>query len=551
MAPIGRFGAAAAAVCAALLSPTAALPPPEVEFIGRAPKLRIYPGGKSEANETWIMLTFGKIEELDARGGKVQGRSLASLAAEKGIIWTQENRTVGGAEALVTRMELPLSYGGNFKETCAGGGGGDKTSGDDKTNGGGGGGDKTTGNDKGKGARLLSEEDELETLESDDERRLASPGSVAIEIFVFQANATVDYGDYSIEVQRGQLKFNIESSGWPFCGTDHKLDINMEIKVKGDKPPKEVKEKPEEKPEDPTEQPSTTAAANINADINTQGGKPPSGGKKPPRGKKPKMKTMRQNAGKMDMDLDFPEVVLADGNNTECGVVVDTKGGKTTIIFTFDYFEDSIIYDPTAGFVDPAAETETTTAAPGDSGARSTTAATSSTAAPEVQTKTVVSGSMKMTVEDPAAFCADAKVIEGLKQTLARASKQDASNVEVACEPVAARRLQSGRRLAGAVDVKYDITIPEGTSAPTAEATMASIQAVSVAELTAMVSEELAKVGVTAAVQVTEATAPAAQTVTYTMTTSTTTPGLTSAAWTGARLSMASLGLVAWAISSS
>jgi len=541
MAPIGRFGAAAAAVCAALLSPTAALPPPEVEFIGRAPKLRIYPGGKSEANETWIMLTFGKIEELDARGGKVQGRSLASLAAEKGIIWTQENRTVGGAEALVTRMELPLSYGGNFKETCAGGGGGDKTSGDDKTNGGGGGGDKTTGNDKGKGARLLSEEDELETLESDDERRLASPGSVAIEIFVFQANATVDYGDYSIEVQRGQLKFNIESSGWPFCGTDHKLDINMEIKVKGDKPPKEVKEKPEEKPEDPTEQPSTTAAANINADINTQGGKPPSGGKKPPRGKKPKMKTMRQNAGKMDMDLDFPEVVLADGNNTECGVVVDTKGGKTTIIFTFEYFEDSLVYDPMAGFVEPDGTTETT----------GTTAAGTTAAPGTVKTKKVVSGSMKMTVEDPAAFCANPKVIEGLKQTLARASKQNAKDVEVECTPAAVRRLESGRRLAGAVDVKYDITIPEGIAAPSAEETIASIQALPVAELTAMVAEELAKVGVTATVTVTEAAAPAATTVTYTETTTAAYVAPTSSAPTHATLSVASLGLVAWAISSS
>lgn len=71
---------------------------------------------------------------------------------------------------------------------------------------------------------------------------MASTSFVAVEIFVFSADAVVEYGDYDVPVTRGQLKFNVESEGWPFCGTDHKLEVNLDIKVPGDKPPKSVED---------------------------------------------------------------------------------------------------------------------------------------------------------------------------------------------------------------------------------------------------------------------------------------------------------------------
>lgn len=50
-------------------------------------------------------MTFGKIEEMDATGGRVAGRAIMSLAAEKGIIWTQESRVcIGGGGSGGIRM---------------------------------------------------------------------------------------------------------------------------------------------------------------------------------------------------------------------------------------------------------------------------------------------------------------------------------------------------------------------------------------------------------------------------------------------------------------
>lgn len=72
--PVGRLDAAVVVVSEALLFWAAALPPPEVEFTERAPKLHIYLGGKSKANETWI------------RAARSRAGEIMSLAAEKSVI---------------------------------------------------------------------------------------------------------------------------------------------------------------------------------------------------------------------------------------------------------------------------------------------------------------------------------------------------------------------------------------------------------------------------------------------------------------------------------
>lgn len=66
---------------------------------------------------------------------------------------------------------------------------------------------------------------------------------MAIEIFVFHDDAVVEYGNDTIHVTRAQMKFNIEAMNWPFCGDDHLLEVNLDIKVPGDKPPKSFGEK--------------------------------------------------------------------------------------------------------------------------------------------------------------------------------------------------------------------------------------------------------------------------------------------------------------------
>jgi len=437
---------------------------PVVEFIGKAPKLRIYPGGSDgdsddDSNDTWVMLTFGKIEELDAQGGRVAGRAIMSLAAEKGINWTQGTRMVGGASAVVTRMELPLEYGGSFREAACGGGGGSQ--GGDSDTSPGGGSDKSPAGGKA--------------------RRLASPGSVAVEIFVFASDAMVDYGNYSIPVTRGQLKFNVESETWPFCGTDHRLEVNLDVKVPGDEAPKKVEEVAEDE---------------VEAEAESGGSGSSAGGRKG--GRKPKGKSMRQSAGGRDVNFDLPEMALVDGSTMASEVEVQSSGGRTTIAFRFPYFERTLLYDPTASFgVDSATEPVTApTSAP---------ATEPTTQAPTPQPgSTVISGSLKLSVADPAAFCANAEVISSLQKAIARAAKQDdVSRVSVDCI-VAARRLQWSRRLEGSVEVAYKVTLPPGTPSDSAIASEAALSSISTEDLTTIVNEELKSGGIDMEVKVSE-----------------------------------------------
>lgn len=123
---------------------------------------------------------------------------------------------------------------------------------------------------------------------------------------------------------------------------------------------------------------------------------------------------------------------------------------------------------------------------------------------PSSATATVVSGDLKLTVEDPPAFCASELVLLGLQQAIARAAAQDVGFVQLACSVAARRRLQA-RRLAGAVEVAYDISVPAG-----ADATAASLREVTAEQLASIVNEELASAGASAVVQVTEVSSQAA-----------------------------------------
>jgi len=211
---------------------------------------------------------------------------------------------------------------------------------------------------------------------------------------------------------------------------------------------------------------------------------------------------VRQSAGGRDVSFDLPEVALVDNSSSASEVLVDSSGGKTTIAFRFPYFESSLLYDPTMGFeaegdanMESAAATTSTAAAGTTSGATS--------AAPTAEPgATVISGSLKMSVEDPAAFCGSADVIMALRKAIARASKRELGSVAVTCA-VAARRLQEARRLAGTVDVGYTVTLPPGTPSETSDATLQALTSISTEELTTIVNEELTSSGAGVEAQVT------------------------------------------------
>mmetsp|Transcript_64982 Transcript_64982/g.187021 ORF Transcript_64982/g.187021 Transcript_64982/m.187021 type:complete len:85 (+) Transcript_64982:2-256(+) len=57
----------------------------------------------------------------------------------------------------------------------------------------------------------------------------------------------------------------------------------------------------------------------------------------------------------MDLDMDLPTLSVVDGEMVDSEVELEEKGGKTEVLFKFPHFEDSMLYDPTAGFSDPEA----------------------------------------------------------------------------------------------------------------------------------------------------------------------------------------------------
>mmetsp|Transcript_34386 Transcript_34386/g.98680 ORF Transcript_34386/g.98680 Transcript_34386/m.98680 type:complete len:627 (-) Transcript_34386:185-2065(-) len=356
--------------------------PPEVEFIGKAPKLRIYPGGKVDESSPWMMLTFGKIQELDPRLKAVQGRSIQSLAARQDINWTQEHRIVGGVPALVTRMELPLTYGGSFSETCRGAGGktddkggpqpkddtgtGGKTDGkggsqpkddtsagdnldgaggppsrndaksDDDTGGAGGQPDDSSGGNLGGG-------DKKGTRGKGDNRRLAEVGSVAVEIIVFEEDAEVPYGHEVLFIKKGQLKFNIESTLWPFCDVQNTLQFQLDLMLPND-------DKPDHDHDKERSFARRRDDSNDGKDRDGRDGK--DGGKKHRGGKR-----FSARAGsKSDVVMELPEIAISDGEPVNASIAMDAKGSKTTILFNFVAFNSTLFYDPTVGFEAPAAE---------------------------------------------------------------------------------------------------------------------------------------------------------------------------------------------------
>jgi len=216
---------------------------------------------------------------VDSAGKKVSDRSISSLAAEKNIVWLQESTVVNGTGATMTRMELYLNK--TFTKACRGG-----------------------------------------------EGRLPDASSaISIETYVFSGSAMIEYGNETLEVVASSLKYNIRSTNWPFCAEGNSLQVNMEVKVKGDKPPKLEKKDMEKEEQERMKS-----------------------GKK---GKGVKGNKFRANAGKRDLEMDLPTLSLVDGELVDSEVEMDAKGAKTSVTFTFPHFNQTLLYDPTAGLEEP------------------------------------------------------------------------------------------------------------------------------------------------------------------------------------------------------
>jgi len=275
------------------------------------------------------MLSFGAVEEVDAAGSKVSGRSIASLASQKSIVWSQTTEKMSDwANATVTRMELPLVFGGSFKSYCPG----ENTKGNSGN----------AGNKNGKRGAPDIDGDSSDSVMN-----------IVVEVLAFNDYYEVPYGNHSIVMDRSGIKFNVKSASWPFCSPENSLVVNLNIETKGSEEDADAVSKAtiiEEVLEVKDEEPQEDEDGEGRLEEGNHGvGKPDreSRKKKAPKGKRLKVPA----GGEFDIELDLPTLVVKDETEANCEVVVDTNADKMNIAFLFPAFNETLLYDPVVGFV--------------------------------------------------------------------------------------------------------------------------------------------------------------------------------------------------------
>ena len=176
--PAGAFAPAASPAAAPTGAPTptptpsptpSPTPDPSirVEFVGQAPKFKVY---ASDKPGDFFKVSFGAVQELDAAGEVVQGRSIPSLASQQTTEWTQNVVVLGDVNATEVRMRFDLTNSTQLARPC--GGGGPPTS-----------------------AHFTEDSHEL-----------------VIIVYLFTNGTTVPYGNRTLTVPDDAVKFNVEGT---------------------------------------------------------------------------------------------------------------------------------------------------------------------------------------------------------------------------------------------------------------------------------------------------------------------------------------------------
>jgi hypothetical protein len=275
--------------------------PPLLEFVGRSAKFKIRRGGNSSnsSNNTWMMMEFGRIQELNQFGMGVPRHGIMSLASEAPT-FTETNSTMYNVSVRVVNMTVALTM---TEADCPKAGGPRPNS----TN----------------GSRLPPSR-----VQQRPGRRLANgPGSVKIQTIIFMDDAEVPYGNYTVYIKKGAMKWNIEATNWPFCSADNGLAFQINIKMPSDESgsapgkPKRMKEEGEK----PAER---------------EGGR-----------KGPPLEQFKADAGgNAGVRMDLPRLALLDGVAANTTVNFYDNGGRTVIELIFPAFNSTLVYDPAVTF---------------------------------------------------------------------------------------------------------------------------------------------------------------------------------------------------------
>mmetsp|Transcript_106513 Transcript_106513/g.306223 ORF Transcript_106513/g.306223 Transcript_106513/m.306223 type:complete len:424 (-) Transcript_106513:66-1337(-) len=333
---------------------------PKVEFMGNSPQFKIYPSGVEGSDAPWVQISLGAIAEVDSAGTQVTNRVFQSLAAIQDAVKTVEVGVVGGANATITTVAVPLAWSSLFLSAC----------------------DVESVVEEG-----VVEEGSLNAVKSSGSgEATVAPGNITIQTMVFAEDAEIQYGDGVIDISPNQMKFNIESASWPFCATSNKLSIAVELQVKGGGAPTAPKMEQQDAVVGVEASVSVSAGvgeaavsgssdaavsgsgeaevvAEAIAEVIAEGdggsdGMVASEGKVALKGparrlsaRKPKGKKLSAGASAdFQIELDFPTSVLVDGQLDDCEVNM-TTGAKLELSFIFPAFNEKLLYDPTGSFV--------------------------------------------------------------------------------------------------------------------------------------------------------------------------------------------------------
>ena len=129
--------------------------------------------------------------------------------------------------------------------------------------------------------------------------------TVSLVTYLFTDPTNVTFGELVLDVPASGVKFNLEARRWPFCDAGASLAVELDVKETS---PDREKVKFEAAP-----------------------------------GSKRKRRRVEMEAGA----IEFPEIAIADGAQTEIAVDARQRGVKRTVEFVFPRFEESLVYDPT------------------------------------------------------------------------------------------------------------------------------------------------------------------------------------------------------------
>ena len=129
--------------------------------------------------------------------------------------------------------------------------------------------------------------------------------TLSLVTYLFTDPTTVTFGELVLDVPASGVKFNLEARRWPFCDAGASLAVELDVKETS-----------------PDREKVAFEAAPAS---------------------KRKRRRVEMEAGA----IEFPEIAIADGAQTEIIVDARQRGVKRTVEFVFPRFEESLVYDPT------------------------------------------------------------------------------------------------------------------------------------------------------------------------------------------------------------